>query len=116
MPIYEYRCEDCQKQLSVFIRNIANLPQLRCRFCGSERLSRLLSRIATPKSEESRLEGLADSSPMQDLDEQDPQSMERWMKKMAGEMGEDCGDDVMADMESASTETTEGGAAASGDV
>ena len=44
-----------------------------------------------PRSEESRLEGMADPSGWGDLDENDPKSMARMMKKMGTEMGEDLG-------------------------
>jgi putative FmdB family regulatory protein len=110
MPIYEYLCEDCHKQVSMFIRSITNPPVVHCRFCRSERLTRLMSRVVTPKSEESRLDSLGDPSAA-GLDEQDPKSMARWMKTMAGEMGEDMGDemdDMMNEMESPS-EATPGG-------
>jgi len=43
------------------------------------------------RSEESRLESLADPSSLGDLDENDPRSMARWMRKMSEETGEDMG-------------------------
>jgi hypothetical protein len=52
-----------------------------------------MSRFAAPKSEDARLESLADPSNFGNLDENDPQSMARWMKKMGREMGEDVGED-----------------------
>ena len=52
-----------------------------------------MSRFASPKSEEARLESMADPSKFGDIDENDPQSMARFMKKMGQEMGEDMGDD-----------------------
>ena len=110
MPIYEYLCEDCHKQMSLFIRSITSPPVVSCRFCRSERLTRLMSRVVTPKSEESRLDSLGDPSAA-GLDEQDPKSMARWMKTMAGEMGEDMGDemdDMMDEMESPSGATPGG--------
>ncbi len=44
-----------------------------------------------PRSEESRIESMADSSGWGDIDENDPKSMARMMKKMGTEMGEDLG-------------------------
>lgn len=44
-----------------------------------------------PRSEESRLESMADPSGWGDFDENDPKSMARMMKKMGTEMGEDLG-------------------------
>jgi hypothetical protein len=51
----------------------------------------LVSRVAVLRSEESRLESLADPSRLAGLDENDPRSLARWMRKMSGEMGEDLG-------------------------
>jgi hypothetical protein len=44
-----------------------------------------------PRSEESRLERMEDPSGWGDVDENDPKSMARMMKKMGTEMGEDLG-------------------------
>ena len=99
MPIYEYHCEDCQKQTSVFIRSISNPPLVGCRFCHGQRLTRLISRIITPKSEQSRLESLGDPSAPGGVDENDPKDMTRWMQQMSGEMGEDVGSDMMDERE-----------------
>lgn len=54
-------------------------------------MEQLFSRFASPKSEESRMESLADPAMMSGLDETDPGSVARWMKKMGNEMGEDFG-------------------------
>lgn len=105
MPIYEYRCEACHKQTSLFVRNITEPRPIRCQFCHSEQMVRLISRIVTPKSEEKRMETLADPSHLAGLDENDPTSMNRWMKEMAGEMGEDLGEDFSEEMESAGAES-----------
>jgi putative FmdB family regulatory protein len=89
MPIYEYRCEGCGK-ISEFlvIRTDETLfPQ--CKRCKSKKMSRILSRVRVVRSEESRLESLADPSKWGDLDEKDPKSMARMMKRMGKELGED---------------------------
>ncbi len=59
-----------------------------------------MSRFAAPKSEEARLESLADPNALAGLDENDPESMARFMKKMGDEMGEDLNDDMAEAMES----------------
>jgi pheromone shutdown protein TraB len=64
-------------------------------------MDRLLSRFAAPKSEEARLESLADPGNLGGLDENDPQSVARFMKKMGEEMGEDVGEEMEAIMEQA---------------
>jgi hypothetical protein len=50
---------------------------------------------------------LADPSNLAGLDENDPQSMARFMKTMGEEMGEDLGDDVSEAMESDETGSIE---------
>lgn len=64
-----------------------------------------MSRFATVKSEEARLESLADPSSLGDLDENDPASVGRFMKRMGQEMGEDLGDDFNEAVDEAMTET-----------
>ena len=94
MPIYEYRCDDCGK-ISEFIlikTEEAFTPQ--CKKCKSKKMSRILSKVRVIRSEESRMESLADPSKWGGLDEKDPKSMAKWMKKMGKEMGEDMGEDV----------------------
>ena len=47
------------------------------------------------------MESLADPSSLGDLDESDPKSMARFMKKMAGEMGEDFDEGMMGELDQA---------------
>jgi putative FmdB family regulatory protein len=105
MPIYEYRCMDCGKRSSTLVLSAALTAAPACRHCHGQRLERLMSRFAAPKSEEARLESLADPSNFGDVDENDPQSVARFMKKMGKEMGEDVGDDFDEALDDAGTET-----------
>ena len=103
MPLYEYRCLDCKKRSTILILSHTNPKPVSCTHCQSSRLERLMSRFASPKSEEARLESLADPNALAGLDENDPKSMARFMKKMGDEMGEDLGDDMAKAMESPDT-------------
>jgi len=95
MPVYEYRCNGCGRRVTLFLRSFSEVEAMspRCSFCGGEDLTRLISRVAVARSEESRLEELASPSSLAGLDENDPKSIARWMKRMSGEMGEDLGDE-----------------------
>jgi hypothetical protein len=68
-----------------------------------------MSRFATVKSEDARLDALADSSSLGDLDENDPSSVARFMKKMGREFGDDLGDDFESAMDEAMAEGESGG-------
>ena len=100
MPLYEYRCLNCNKRSTILVLSLANQAPAACSYCTSARVERILSRFASPKSEEARLEALADPGHLTGLDENDPKSMARFMKNMGEEMGEDLGDDVLDAMES----------------
>jgi len=52
-----------------------------------------VSRVAVLRSEEARLDALMDSDSLADVDENDPKSIARWMRKMSKEMGEDAGEE-----------------------
>jgi len=104
VPIYEYECQGCRRRVSLLVRSLAGYTSPRCPRCGSAELSRLMSRFATVKSEDARLESLGDPSQYGDLDENDPKSVARFMKRMGQEMGEDLGDDLDAAMDEAMAE------------
>jgi putative FmdB family regulatory protein len=95
MPIYEYRCQACRRRVTIFLRSFAEAANsaTQCPRCGSNNLERMVSRVAVLRSEESRLDTLADPSSLGDLDENDPKSVARWMRKMGTETGEDLGDE-----------------------
>ena len=98
MPIYEYRCEDCGKISEFLIIKTYETFSPQCNRCKGKKMSRVLSRVRVVRSEESRLEGLADPSKWGDLNEKDPKSIARMMKRMGKELGEDVGDvDQMMD-------------------
>ena len=99
MPIYEYECGGCRRRVSLLVLTPSRAADPRCPRCGSAELTRLMSRFATVKSEDARLDSLSDPSTYGDLDENNPASMARFMKRMGDEMGEDLGEDVDAAMD-----------------
>jgi putative FmdB family regulatory protein len=116
MPIYEYRCLSCNRKMS-FLVLAPSTFQPACKYCKATNLEQLFSRFATPKSEEQRIESLADPSSFSGLDENDPGSVARWMKKMGKEMGEDFGgEDIDQIAEEAAQEAASGGEGGGGDI
>ena len=93
MPIYEYRCQDCGRVSSFIVLSLKNPFHPECPKCQSGKMTKLISRVARVRSEESRLESLADPAKLGDIDENNPASMARWMKRMGKEFGEDLGED-----------------------
>jgi putative FmdB family regulatory protein len=105
MPIYEYRCLSCGKKTTIVTLSIKESFTPRCEFCQSFDVEKMVSRVSTPRSEESRLESLADPSKLSGLDENDPVGLARWMKKMGKEMGEEMGEDLDQAVEEAIEES-----------
>lgn len=97
MPIYEYACLACGKRQD-FLLLPGHEVELRCGRCGSLRLKRVVSRVRVRLSEEARLERLADPSRWSGIDEEDPRSVARFMKKMGAEMGEEF-DEMVEELE-----------------
>jgi len=102
MPIYEYRCARCGKKESKFWRSLSaiNEAQLTCSHCGSSQMSRLVSRVRVLRgggeSEAPGPDGDLDASlmrEMENLDENDPRALGRFMRKMAAETGESLGEE-----------------------
>lgn len=89
MPMYEYRCGQCRRRFTVFFRSFSTEKEVSCTSCGSADVSKLISTFAVLKSEERRMEDMGDPSMLGDLDESDPRSMARALRKMGGQMGED---------------------------
>ncbi len=50
MPIYEYRCEDCGARFEEFTASARDADRQICRFCRSDRVTRLLSAFAVHTS------------------------------------------------------------------
>ena len=91
MPIYEYRCESCGRYHQQLVLSLASYRVPACPRCGEATLRKLVSRFSVKRSEDSRLDDLADPSSFGDLDESDPRSVARWARKMGDALGEELG-------------------------
>lgn len=90
MPVYEFRCQSCQNKVGVRMSYAEyGKKQPVCPVCGGKKLTRSIGRVRIAKSEDRRMEDLSDPAFMGDVDENDPKSIGRAMKKMGKEMGED---------------------------
>ena len=67
MPIFEYRCGDCRRRFSALVGVVADAAAPRCPRCGSEQISKLISRFAVARSEDDMLDALADPDKVGDL-------------------------------------------------
>jgi putative FmdB family regulatory protein len=103
MPTYAYRCLNCKRNFQVFLSySEYDRTEVHCSHCGSEDVQRKIGRVRMTRSEESRLESLADPANLAGM-EDDPRSLGRMMRQMSAEMGEELGpefDEVVDRLES----------------
>jgi putative FmdB family regulatory protein len=93
MPIYEYRCADCRRKVSVFFRSFSAVTDPVCPRCGGTQLTRMMSRVAVHRGGNGGNGGDDfggdDFGGMLDgLDENDPRALARAMRQMSDEAGE----------------------------
>jgi len=116
MPIYEYRCEKCGRVSGFLVRSAGDHRPPACPKCGHAKMARAFSRFAAVSPRKGRGGGgdpVADAGPPPDagdgaddggagpepdlagmesllggVDENDPRSMGRAMRKIAAQAGE----------------------------
>jgi putative FmdB family regulatory protein len=91
VPVYAYRCQDCERKFAIRMPyEEYGTRAVQCPKCESQKVSRLINRVRMLRSEESRLDNLADPASLAGL-EDDPKALGRMMRQMSGEMGEELG-------------------------
>jgi len=90
MPTYDYICNNCNQRFDVFMTftEYGKKP-VNCAHCKSKNVRRRMTKVRIAKSEDSRMESMADNfGGFEGLDD-DPKEMGRVMRKMGKEMGEE---------------------------
>ncbi len=90
MPTYDFICNNCNQRFDVFLTfaEYGKKP-VKCTHCSSKNVRRRMTKVRIAKSEESRMESMADDFSGFEGLEDDPKAMGRMMRKMGREMGED---------------------------
>ena len=90
MPTYDFVCNTCEKRFDVFMTFSEYGKKLvACVHCGSEKVRRRMTKVRIAKSEEGRMDSMADEFGSMDGLEEDPKALGKMMRKMGGQMGED---------------------------
>ncbi len=90
MPTYDFICNDCHQHFDVFLTFAEyGKKTVKCTLCGSKNVRRRMTKVRIAKSEESRMEAMADDFSGFEGLEDDPRAMGRMMRKLGKEMGEE---------------------------
>ncbi len=90
MPTYDFICNNCNERFEVFLTFAEyGKKKVSCTHCKSKDVRRRMTKVRIAKSEDSRMESMADDfSGIEGL-EDDPKAMGQMMRKMGKQMGED---------------------------
>ncbi len=90
MPTYDFICNDCKQRFGVFMTfDEYGKKTVTCAHCGSQDVRRRMTKVRIAKSEESRMDSMADEFSGIEGIENDPKAMGKMMRKMGKEMGEE---------------------------
>ena len=90
MPTYDYVCNNCNQRFDVFLTYAEyGKKTVACTHCSSTDVRRRMTKVRIAKSEESRMDSMADDFSGFEGMEDDPKAMGQMMRKMGKEMGED---------------------------
>jgi putative FmdB family regulatory protein len=90
MPTYDFICNNCYQRFDVFLSySEYGKKTVTCSHCRSKDVRRRMTKVRVAKSEESRVESMADDFPGFEGLENDPKAMGQMMRKMGKEMGEE---------------------------
>jgi len=103
MPIFEYECHRCQAISTFLILKREDEARVACKGCGSEKMSKIISRVTYHRSESDRLSEFDSRKPQGEEFYKDSRNIGLWAKKRAQEMGVDLGPKFDEIQESART-------------
>ncbi|MBM4427483.1 MAG: hypothetical protein FJ031_09615 [Chloroflexi bacterium] len=90
MPTYDFICNACQQRFDLFMTfSEYGTKPVNCPHCGSKDVRRRMTKVRIARSEDSRMESMANGITSLDALENDPQALGKMMRQMGNEMGED---------------------------
>ncbi len=88
MPLYEYRCQNCNTKSSILVKSVAETFTAKCSACGSSDLVRVISSFAYHKSMKTIWEESGEPQDIPGPDYyKDPRNVGRRLEKRFSEMG-----------------------------
>lgn len=93
MPIFEFLCKACNHKFATLVGMTADGDRVECPKCGSPDAQKLISRFRKGRTEDDRLDDLADR--LEQYGEPDsPSEMREMMREMGKAVDEDMSDEM----------------------
>lgn len=97
MPLFEFVCSDCLKEFTFLSGVVAENTAPSCPRCGSLNLQKRISRVARGRSDDERMDAMAEYLETRDLDDQ--AVVRRLTREMGRGMDAATGQDMGAELE-----------------
>ncbi|MBX3113434.1 MAG: zinc ribbon domain-containing protein [Fimbriimonadaceae bacterium] len=94
MPIYEFRCLSCGKKCELLMSANAEFADEPCPHCGQAKLSKLVSRFRRGRSDDDRIDHIADQ-----LETMGEPGSASEIRELVKEIGRATDDDMADDLE-----------------
>ena len=104
MPLFEYSCRACDKQFTFLSGVVSQNEEARCPRCDSLDLQKLMSRFRRGRSDDERLESVAEKMETRDLD--DARVARQFVREMGREIEDETGENFGDELESLIDEET----------
>ena len=90
MPTYDFICNACERRFDLFMSfSEYGNKAVHCTHCSSENVRRRMTKVRIARSEESRMENMAENFAGFESLEKDPKALGQMMREMGNEMAED---------------------------
>jgi putative FmdB family regulatory protein len=87
MPLFEFKCQNCNKKFTKLIGMTADSKPPSCPKCGSPDVNKLISRFTRGKNTEAFIDGIEDEVFSADMD--NPKRISQMLKEMGKGLAED---------------------------
>ena len=112
MPLFEFVCQNCQKQFTFLAGVVADNVEPKCPACHSHDLQKLMSRFKRGRSDDARMEAVAEK--MESRDFENPGELSRFAREMGRELSAESGEDLSGEIEELIEEESRGSGSTSG--
>jgi len=104
MPIYEYKCSSCSHVSTILVQGFSNPDNLKCESCGSNELSKIISRVNYLGSHDDRLSSYNPNSRKSDSFFSDSRNIGLEAERMLKKAGVEPTDDFKTKLEKVRTD------------